>query len=77
MHTCTYDPSARDFHTCHIGEQRCSGVSVHVHMFTRAFATRIQKAYMSRDIRFPTMWHFDKCSLLLSLETPNDAWLVA
>ena len=35
--------------------------------------------YMSRDMRFPTMWHFDKsqmslCRLLLGLETPNAVW---
>ena len=39
---------------------------------------------MSRDMRFPTMWHFDKCILrracaasFLSLETPNNVRPVA
>ena len=39
---------------------------------------------MSRGMRFPTMWHFDKCRLrracavsFLSLETPNGVQSVA
>ena len=32
---------------------------------------------MSLVTWFPTMWHFDLCNLLLSLETPNDVRSVA
>ena len=35
------------------------------------------KNHLSRDMWFPTMWHFDKCNLLLSLETPNGVQSVA
>ena len=44
----------------------------------------LENEEMSRDIWFPTMWHFDKCktqtslgSLLLRLETPNGVQSVA
>ena len=39
--------------------------------------------YISRDMRFPTMWHFDiidenkPVQPILSLETPNAVWSVA
>ena len=57
--------------TCVLGAQKNHLVE------TALLSTHI---HMSSDIRFPTMWYFDKrslCSLLLGLETPNDVQSVA
>ena len=63
------------------GPQRSDAGEAHT-LCERAVKTvarllQYSQIHLSRAKRLATMWQFDMCRLLLSLETPNDAQSVA